>query len=412
MWRLEAVEKLIPGGEYPHEKYANAVGEHFANRYGSIDNLKQAIAKDPAGVLADLSVVLTAGAGLAERVPGVAGDITRAVSTVGRSIDPITAPITAAKGIGSAVAPVLGLTTGVGGEAVKNAFLSGIKGGETGEAFRENLRGYTAPDEVVNDARSALRQMRGERATSYVNEMDHLGKNQTVLNFNDIDKAMDDANRIKTFKGQELAPSTTKVRDAINEVIEHWKNLDPNEYHTPIGIDALKQRIGDIKDSLQYGTPERAVAEKAYSAIRGTITKQAPEYDLIMRGYEQASNDINEISRTLSLNPKATVDTALRKLQSAIRNNVNTNFGKRTELAQTLAEHGAPNLMEKLSGQAMNTWVPRGLAGIASLGEGFAAISGLNPYAAASLLLASPRLVGETVHGTGRVLRNDAGWRC
>ena len=43
--------------------------------------------------------------------------------------------------------------------------------------------------------------------------------------------------------------------------IADWKNSDPQIYHTPVGMDALKQRIGDIKDSLPFNTPERLVAE-------------------------------------------------------------------------------------------------------------------------------------------------------
>lgn len=51
-----------------------------------------------------------------------------------------------------------------------------------------------------------------------------------------------------------------------------------------------------------------------------------------MKNYENASNLIREIEKTLSLNPKASIDTALRKLQSVMRDNVNTNYGKRGDL--------------------------------------------------------------------------------
>ena len=59
--------------------------------------------------------------------------------------------------------------------------------------------------------------------------------------------------------------------------------------------------MGDIRDNTEFGTPARRVADQAYQAIRGTIIKQAPEYADIMRGYEQASDQIREIEKTLSL---------------------------------------------------------------------------------------------------------------
>src|SRR5262245_45560868 len=80
-----------------------------------------------------------------------------------------------------------------------------------------------------------------------------------------------------------------------------------------------------------------------------------------MNAYAKASDIINELERTLSLNPNATVDTSLRKLQSVLRDNVNTSFGRRRELAEYLVNHGAPNLIERLSGQALKPLASRGL---------------------------------------------------
>jgi hypothetical protein len=54
-------------------------------------------------------------------------------------------------------------------------------------------------------------------------------------------------------------------------------------------MDALKQSIGDIKDALPYGTPQRRVADEVYNSIRGTVAKQAPEYGKTMKGYVGAS---------------------------------------------------------------------------------------------------------------------------
>jgi uncharacterized protein YoaH (UPF0181 family) len=81
-----------------------------------------------------------------------------------------------------------------------------------------------------------------------------------------------------------------------------------------------------------------------------------------MKGYQEASEQIKEIERTLSTNPKASIDTALRKITSALRDNVNTNYGKRKELVGFLARSGATHLPQKIAGEALKSYVPRGLA--------------------------------------------------
>jgi hypothetical protein len=351
--------------------------------------------------------------GMQAVVPGMgsefAGQQTKgtAAEPYARIAGALAAPVAASKA-GPAIADVLGgIGTHTGGGSIKTAFASGMKGGESGQAFRDNMRGNIPIDDVVTDAKTALQSMRGDRSASYNKGMASMRADEAapypsaVLKFDEVDKAISSTNSVKNFKGKDLAPETASIRQQIGDVVDEWKSLNPNEYHTPLGMDALKQRIGSIKDSLPYGSPERVIADRAYNAVRDTIVKQAPDYAKTMKGYEAASKEIKEIEKTLSLNPKASVDTALRKLQSVTRNNVNTNYGKRADLAETLSQHGAPELMEKLSGQAMNAWTPRGLGKFAA--PVVAGSSWFNPMAAAMLPLMSPRLVGEAAHGAGRV---------
>lgn len=308
----------------------------------------------------------------------------------------------AATAAARAPAQILGnLGTHTGEQSINTAFRAGVKGGTAGEAFREQLRGGN-PEEAVSDAKTALANLRQQKNIDYQTGMTAIKNDPAVLDFAPVDRAISDMQKVKTFKGQELSGSTQQVRSEINDTINKWKALDPKEYHTPGGFDALKQAIGDIKDSLPFNTPQRLVAERVYNSIRETITKQAPDYATVMKGYETAAKQINEIERTLSLGKKGTTDTALRKLQSVMRDNVNTNYGKRADLARSLANAGAPDLMEKLAGQANASWVPRGLGKIVApimLGSGY-----FNPLTAATLPFMSPRLVAEGVHGLGRVV--------
>jgi hypothetical protein len=390
--------------------YADAVGEHFAGRYGSMEGFKKALAKDPVGVAGDLSTVLTGGAGAAARVPGLAGSVTRNVGRVGRAIDPIFGPLT---GAGHAAAALAGRASGVGGTPYRMAVEAGREGGEAAEAFRTNLRGQAPAEEAVAEARHAVGQMRIDRGDVYRQEMQRLGMDTTVLNFRGIDNAIRQMDASSTFKGITKQPETQPIRNRIRREIAMWKNLDPREYHTPEGLDALKQRIGDIRDATEYGSPARRVADAAYQSVRQTIVNQVPQYDRIMRGYERASTMIREMERTLSLNPNASIDTSLRKLQSVLRNNVTSAYGRRAELADYLRAHGAPHLMRRLAGQALNSWAPRGLMNLAAgsavpavgafLGGGGSLMSAVG--AIPGLAAMSPRLGGEVSYLTGLAQR-------
>ena len=92
----------------------------------------------------------------------------------------------------------------------------------------------------------------------------------------------------------------------------------------------------------------------------------------------------------------------MRKLQSLMRNNVNTNYGNRLELAGTLEDNGA-DIMNAVAGQAASSLTPRGLQGLAATGAGVASLA--NPATLAVLPFTSPRLMGELAYGLGSVSR-------
>jgi len=319
----------------------------------------------------------------------------------------------AVKGAGKALPYILGdLTSGAGSAAVKQAFNAGKQGGNTSAAFLSSMRGDTPAAQVVADAKDALANMRADRNAAYRSGMTDISGDKTVLSFDGIDKAMGDASQVKTFKGQDLSKSTGAVRGEIQATIDNWKSLDPAEYHTPEGFDALKQQIGDIKDNLPYNSPQWVVANKAYSAVRKSITDQAPAYDKVMADYSKASDAVSDIQRELSLGPKGNPATALRKLQSVMRDNANTSWGQRADYANALQDAGAKNLLPQIAGQALSSPMPRGLGRLVASGElGSAAGAALmgHPLALAALApalaAASPRFVGEGAYYAGSAAR-------
>ena len=387
---------------------ANRVGQFYKDRYGSAEKAKQTFATDPAGFLADASTVLFGGGAALRAVPATAR-AGQTVTRVAEAVDPLTVALKTAKGGGKAAAVGLGFTTGTGTRAVEEAAKAGFAGGKQGEAFVGQMRGAAPVNQIVETIKPAVSALREQRSQAYKAGMGQISKDKTVLKFDDIDAAVSKVKGRGFFAGKSKDPSAASAWQEIKTIVDDWKSGDPAVYHTVEGIDALKQAIGSVRDGLPYGTPARNAANEVYSAIRGEVVKQAPDYAKVMEDYEVASDLLSEISTTLSQNPRASIDTQVRKLQSILRNNANTNYGRRVELGEMLAQQGAPTLFPELAGQAMSSWTPRGLSGAMSgVGAAYGAFQGLTPTGVVQLAATSPRAVGETAYFAGQVAGKPA----
>jgi len=407
-----ALQNVLPeslvqavGEDKSSRNVADAVGQHYKGRYGSIEGLKEAISTDPAGVMADASSLLGIGAMAA---PGKFGT---ALKTASSAIDPMALALRggakAVSGAGSIAKKVLGGTTGVGEEAISQAYRAGKTGGETASTFTANMRGASNMDDVLTAAKENLRSMVDQKQKAYRSGMVDIRKDKSVLDMSGIEKSLNDSFGMASFKGQIKNESAANALGKINKEIANWKSLDPAEFHTPEGLDALKQKIGGIVEEIPFEQKTaRFAAGKVYDSIKSEITKQAPEYSKVMSEYSNASDTIKEIERALSLGNKAAADTSMRKLQSLMRNNANTNYGTRTNLARTLEQAGGQELMPALAGQAVNEWTPRGIQkATAGTGGAGLALTGNLPAAAGLAAVSSPRLVGEASYGAGQLVK-------
>jgi hypothetical protein len=387
-----------------------AMAEHFKERYGSAEGFKEALAKDPVGVASDISTVLSMGSGgmgglakVAEiggatKVAPVLRAAEKIYETGAKYTNPLTAVTSTAGLIGK---PLLGLSTGTGAENIANAAKAGFQGDKS---FVENLRGEVPMSKALDDAKHNLNVMRQNRNNAYRSGMVDISNDKSILSFDDIDKAIAKAKkevvRGKIIKDEKAFEHLNKIEDKINE----FKNGAPDVYHTPEALDDLKQAIGNINQDLPFNlTNANRVASDIYNSVKGTIVKQAPKYSEVMKDYAESSDQLSQIERGLSLGQRASVDTALRKLQSLTRNNVNTNYGNRLDLAKQLEAEGGRPFINALSGQALSSPTARGLAGGV---EGMTALGALaNPYTLAAIPFQTPRLVGEGLYAGGRAAR-------
>lgn len=326
---------------------------------------------------------------------GTAGAISAAI--------PLVAPV--ARQGATAARKILGTTTGVGDEALSQAFQAGKAGGAQAQAFRSAMRNDADMMSVLDDAMANLDAMRKARTAAYKQNMAGVKESQEIIDMTPIQNAFNKAVESYTFKGQARNPRVAQALQNVSDEINAWQGLNPVEYHTPEGLDALKQRIGAIRESLPFEDKSaRAAVDNIYASIKKEIATKAPIYSKTMQDYTQASKVLEEVTRSLSLNEKATADTALRKLQSVMRNNANTNYGARLASVRALEEAGGRPILPQLAGQALSDWTPRGIqrATAPTAGAGLA-LTGNIPAALAFGAMSSPRIVGETMYGAGRL---------
>jgi hypothetical protein len=383
----------------------SAAGDYLKNRAGSEEAIKNTLATDPVGAAADLSLLLTGGGGLAARTPM----LSRAAPVLKKAAS-MTDPINlAGKAIGKTydltgglVKSGLGMKTGVGTEAIEQAVQSGRQGNTT---FLENMRGDVPMTNVLDDAQANLAQMNLNKQKDYRSGMVNIKNDKSILDFKGIDQSLNNAQNMVSFKGKIKDQTAANVVEKMRAKIDDWKNSDPAEYHTPEGLDNLKQSLWEDFGKLPREEKTAFTAGKQiYDSVKNEIGKQAPTYAKVMKEYSDASELTKEIERALSLGQNASADTAMRKLQSLMRNNVNTNYGQRLNLAQQLESAGGKDLMPALAGQALSSKLPRGLQSATNIPSALLAYGAGGPaLATLDLLASSPKLVGEASYKYGQL---------
>ncbi len=400
-----------------NEEAATAVGAYFQDKYKDEESIKHVIATDPASVLLDVGMVLSGGGAAITKVGQLTkvGNIAKAGDIITKTssyVDPVSAGLKASLGIGNVATKTiregLGVSTGAGSKSIQTAFDSAKKGGVSKEQFLAHLRGGKEMNEVLDIALADPNVLKKQKLSEYKKNSKDLQADKTTLSFDDIDKALETALKLVKFKGKVKNPQGAKVLEDLKAVIDEWKKLDPADYHTPEGIDALKQNMWSVMEGIdKQSKTAQSAANAVYNATKKTIVKQSPGYAKLMKEYADASDLILQIERTLSMGKKANADSAIRKLQAIMRNNVSTNYGQRAKLAEILETKGGEEFMPGIAGQQLQSKGPQGLARTGMLpiativGTGGTNIPALALSAAAS----SPRAVGEIAAATGSAKR-------
>jgi hypothetical protein len=408
-----------------------AAAKVLEEQYGGVDNLQRYLIKDPLAFLGDASLLLS-GSGFALKTAGLT-QLGEGVSKAGRVIDPLSGAVALATDAPAAayqkaktVAPnvvtgieqlpgeVAGFLPGVGGASVDTAVSAGFARGRAGaptqasEAFTDAMRNpeRTAED-VVASAQSIVGQMRTQASQNYNDAMAKFGQTPTPLDIGKVEQRMQQL-KPKSYdtwssrKGER--PADHIAWEKMNSFVTEYAQkaaADPSLL-LPLSMDQFKRDVYDIGSKINGAVDSKAagIAKQTYNAVRQELVKHDPVYADIMRDYEKAANEAQQIEKSFSLGSAASVDTSARKLQSIFRNNVNTGFGARTAQAERMFEMDPTGVLEKtLAGQTVSAFPPRG-------------ISKVSPALGNATLLAaplfSPRAVGEMAYGAGRLAGTGA----
>lgn len=424
-WKLVARQLDPLMGEGAKRKTDKALGELYAPReallqeyvekYGGWDEFKRTVAEDPAAVMMDLSTVLTGpqlalakSAGVAGKIGKVAGavaDATDPISLVGKGVSKIAEP---------AVTETLGVTTGVGPQALREAFRAGKEGGDAGLNFRQAFREGMPMDDIIRVVKEGVQNIKDRMMAAYRADQQVWNQYGGVIDFTPIDRATTKiVASMRNQKGtvSKLAPAEEAKLQKLVSVVDEWQR-DPS-LRTIDDIDALKQRLSN---EVNYKTdhPQIVRAATALSnATRDAIMKSAPpQYRKAMKEYTEASRLVDDLEQSFSLGRTGTAQAAMSKLQSLMRNNANTQYGVRAQKMGKLQDEGGVDVMPALAGHALSSWSPRGigrgvLGGSAPFAGAAAFTGAMGPGAlaagAAGLASTSPKFVGGAYHNAGRL---------
>jgi len=273
------------------EKTASSFGTELAKPYQNVASLKETLATDPARILGDLATVATAGGTGLQKLGQVAKSarlapaveqIGETVATIGKNIDPTVLALRsgagAISGASSAAKKLAGLQSGAGEEALTQAYKAGQTGGQRGTTFLENMRGEAPITDVLDAAKADLAEMQRQKQAEYRANMANVKADKTVMDIQPISDAIDNAIASNSFKGIAKDDKAANALKTVKAEVDDWQWKNPAEYHTPEGLDALKQRIGSILESvpLEQKNTYRVVKD-VYNPVKTEISNQAPE---------------------------------------------------------------------------------------------------------------------------------------
>jgi hypothetical protein len=282
---LGVAEKAIPGGPYPQEKYADAMGEYFSNKYGSKDAFLSELQNNPASILSDLSMFVTGGASGAAKLASLskvgakAAPALEKVAQVGTAIDPLnlaanTAMYGASKAIPTSVAPMM--------------YESAAKFSTTLSPTERARITETALKNQIPLDYSGLGKVQS-KLTDLGDKMDTLITNATDQNIKiPATKVLESLKDVKKQSGGFKIEAAQDIKE-INNIEKQFKTYLKQNKITSVTPQQLQDFKADAYKRIDFGrAPEKPslAKEEAYRAMAGSARQS-------LEGFMPELRDIN-----------------------------------------------------------------------------------------------------------------------
>jgi len=281
---LGIAEKATDGVQ-SHEKYADALSDYYANKYGSKDAFLQELQNNPASILSDISMFVTGGASGAAKVASLskvgakAAPALEKVAKVGTAIDPLnlaanTAMYGASKAIPTSVAPMMY---------------------ESAAKFSTTL----SPAERTRITETALKNqiplnyeglgMVQSKLTDLGDKMDNLITNATDQNIKiPATKVLESLKDVKKNSGGFKIEAAQDIKE-INNIEKQFKTYLKQNKITSVTPQQLQDFKADAYKRIDFGrAPEKPslAKEEAYRAMAGSARQS-------LEGFMPELRDIN-----------------------------------------------------------------------------------------------------------------------
>lgn len=424
---------------------AQGVSEYFAERYGDVvgeetdawsvvgEKILRTLENDPAGLMADVSSILTLGTTGITNVGGKVGSVSKSVRQVGENIDPVIGTIRAGKKY--LADPLIDIASGRGTSGLlKSAYDISKTSARGAESLRQGLKGKVAPSEIIADFNKKVNQYKVDIQNDFsIYEQGLKGKTANFQALDkiktDLDNMFDDLYFTKTESvNGELIP-ITRPKPAIpqfklNEYNSIRKMVDDFDNLETVNADdilRLKQDLGNRRFSVPVDTshPLNKKLKEFNKYLEKDLGKVDPRTEDVMKQYNKMKYDLDDIRKTVGKSDN--MQTQISKLQQLVKDTPRGEVGLKNvdRILKELETQAIPQLTGLSLGDPFRA-SPAGLGGVTSgLLYSGAATSGLENFAnldpSLGLLAAggfatasSPRFLGEISSGLGFASRYRA----
>lgn len=397
-------EKENPGASFRKDYVQPALdyGQNLIDTYGGWDKIKRTLAEDPLRLPMDILGLTPAGQGLkGTRVAqGAANTAGKIASKTGHVLSEAPANM---------VDLLIQSHEGIGPGAIREI----TKAGEEGKTnVRKAISDGIDYGDVIGRLHNAVNTLVQNKSNAYNRAMSVFKGADSPVDFSKVDNAILNANEMGLYRGKsgnaspidKRSPEMINAHNAINSIINKWKQADPTEFHTAYGFDQMKQELYDfvhnLPDDNAMKTPAQAYANKIMAAVRDTIRDVAPqEYVDAMDKYGKQQDQIRELRKEFKLGDNNTNIQTVRSLQKIYRRTADVAHGEKENLLRTaMQDANEPDLMQLLAAGQFNPRLPQGIRG--AMIPALVASGTVNPL---WLALSSPRLTGVTGYNVGRL---------